>query len=161
YIESDTVIWAAGMRASPLTAQIPAERDPLGRIIGEADLRVPGIANVFATGDTVKAATDADGHFSLMSCQHAIRLGSFAGYNAAADLLGLATKPYDQPSYVTCLDLGTDIAIFTRGWTPKVEITGADAKKVKQEINTVWIYPPKADKETAFAAAENFRTIDF
>jgi NADH dehydrogenase len=161
YIESDTVIWAAGMRASPLTAQIPAERDPLGRIIGEADLRVPGIANVFATGDTVKAATDADGHFSLMSCQHAIRLGSFAGYNAAADLLDLATKPYDQPSYVTCLDLGTDIAIFTRGWTPKVEITGADAKKVKQEINTVWIYPPKADKETAFAAAENFRTIDF
>lgn len=161
YIESDTVIWSAGMRASPLTAQIPAERDALGRIIGEADLRVPGVSNVFATGDTVKAATDADGHFSLLSCQHANRLGSFAGHNAAADLLGLETKPYNQPSYVTCLDLGADIAIFTRGWHAEVEVTGFDAKKIKQEINTVWIYPPKADKETAFAAAESARTTDF
>src|SRR5690554_3782528 len=29
-IETDTVIWSAGMRASPLTAQLPAERDSLG-----------------------------------------------------------------------------------------------------------------------------------
>jgi NADH dehydrogenase len=75
-IEAATVIWSAGFRASPLTAQLPAERDHLGRIVVEPDLRVPGVAQVFATGDTAKAACDHDGHFALMSCQHARRLGA-------------------------------------------------------------------------------------
>jgi NADH dehydrogenase len=42
-----------------------------------------------------------------------------AGHNAAADLLGEPTLPYDQPVYVTCLDLGPDVAILTRGWSAK------------------------------------------
>lgn len=161
-IETDTVVWSAGMRASPLTAQLPAERDNLGRVLVEPDLRVPGAPHVFATGDTAKAATDDAGNFSLMSCQHARRLGAFAGHNAAADLLGESTLPYDQPSYVVCLDLGPDTAIFTRGWSPRsVEITGGDAKKVKTEINTLWIYPPAAEREAAFQNAFEARTIDF
>src|SRR3546814_5525736 len=41
-IETDTVIWSAGMRASPLTAQLPGERDTLGRVLVDPDLRVPG-----------------------------------------------------------------------------------------------------------------------
>lgn len=160
-IEASTVIWSAGMRASPLTAQLPAERDNIGRIIVEPDLRVPGVPNVFATGDTAKAVTDPDGNFAVMSCQHARRLGSFAGHNAAADLLGEPTLPYDQPSYVTCLDLGPDNAIFTRGWESKVEITGAQAKGVKKEINQVWIYPPAADRATAYENVLAARTVDF
>ena len=160
-IEAATVIWSAGFRASPLTAQLPAERDNLGRIIVEPDLRVPGATNVFATGDTAKAACDNDGHFALMSCQHARRLGAFAGYNAAADLLGEPTLPYDQPVYVTCLDLGPDGAIFTRGWSAKTEMTGMQAKKMKEEINTVWIYPPAADRAAAYENAFVARTVDF
>lgn len=161
-IEAGTVIWSAGMRASPLTAQLPAERDNLGRILVDPDLRVPGAPHVFATGDTAKAATDDKGNFSLMSCQHARRLGAFAGHNAAADLLGEPTLAYDQPSYVVCLDLGPDAAIFTRGWSPRaVELTGAEAKKVKMEINAVWIYPPAAEREAAFRNAFEARTIDF
>jgi NADH dehydrogenase len=39
-IECATVIWAAGMRAAPLTAQIPAERDNFGRLLVDRDLRV-------------------------------------------------------------------------------------------------------------------------
>jgi NADH dehydrogenase len=160
-IEAATVVWSAGMRASPLTAQLPAERDHLGRVIVEPDLRVPGAANVFATGDTAKAATDSEGHFAVMSCQHARRLGAFAGHNAAADLLGEATLPYDQPAYVTCLDLGPDVAIFTRGWSAKAELTGHQAKQVKQEINTVWIYPPAADRAAAYENVHAARTVDF
>jgi len=161
-IETGTVIWSAGMRASPLTAQLPAERDNLGRILVEPDLRVPGCPRIFATGDTAKAATDDKGNFSLMSCQHARRLGSFAGHNAAADLLGEPTLPYDQPAYVVCLDLGPDTAIFTRGWSPRtVELTGADAKKVKMDVNAVWIYPPVADRQAAFQNALDARTVDF
>jgi NADH:ubiquinone reductase (H+-translocating) len=43
---------------------------------------------------------------------------------------------------------------FTRGWDRKVEMVGAVAKKTKQEINTVWIYPPKAERAAALASAD-------
>jgi NADH dehydrogenase len=160
-IETATVIWSAGMRASPLTAQLPAEHDNLGRIVVEPDLRVPGAPHIFATGDTAKARTDTAGNYAMMSCQHARRLGAFAGHNAAADLLGEPTLDYDQPAYVTCLDLGPDVAIFTRGWDARVEITGAQAKQVKKEINEVWIYPPAADRLAAYENVLAARTIDF
>lgn len=160
-IETSTVIWSGGMRASPLTAQLPGERDNLGRIVVAADLRVPGAPAIFATGDTAKAKTDTQGNFAVMSCQHARRLGAFAGHNAAADLLGEPTLPYDQPAYVVCLDLGPDHAVFARGWDSKVEVTGAQAKAIKQEINEVWIYPPAADRPAAYENVLAARTIDF
>jgi NADH:ubiquinone reductase (H+-translocating) len=153
-IEAETVIWAAGIRAAPLTQQIPAERDNFGRLLVDRDLRVPSVAGVFATGDAARAASDDVGNYTLMSCQHATRMGAFAGNNAAAELLGVPTKPYHQKAYVTCLDLGEAGALFTRGWDRKVETVGAVAKKTKQEINTVWIYPPRAERAAALASAD-------
>jgi NADH dehydrogenase len=154
HIESATVIWAAGMRAAPLTAQVPGERDNFGRLLVDRDLRVQQVAGVFATGDAAKAACDDDGNFALMSCQHATRMGAFAGNNAAAELLGQPTQPYHQKAYVTCLDLGQAGAIFTRGWDRIVEMTGDKAKATKTEINTVWIYPPRAERGAALASAD-------
>ena len=153
HIESATVIWTAGMRASPLTGQIPAPRDNLGRLVVDPDLRVPGVKNVFATGDTAKIAADDLGNIAPMTCQFAIRLGAFAGHNAAADLLGLPTEAYHQKTYVVCLDLGASGAIFARGWDPQLEQTGSEAKATKREINTVWIYPPAPDRAKVFASA--------
>jgi NADH dehydrogenase len=160
HIETETVIWAAGIRAAPLTAQIPAERDNFGRLLVDRDLRVSGVAGVFATGDAARAACDDDGNYALMSCQHATRMGAFAGNNAAAELLGIPTRPYHQKAYVTCLDLGEAGALFTRGWERKVEMVGDVAKKTKQEINTVWIYPPKAERAAALASADPERVTD-
>jgi NADH dehydrogenase len=159
-IDSATVIWAAGIRAAPLTAQIPGERDNLGRLVVDRDLRVPNVAGVFATGDAAKAACDDQGNFALMSCQHATRLGAFAGNNAAAELLGEPTQPYHQKAYVTCLDLGAAGAVFTRGWQRNVELTGEKGKAYKKEINTVWIYPPRAERAAALAAADPQRVTD-
>ncbi|MCS0495299.1 FAD-dependent oxidoreductase [Ancylobacter sp. MQZ15Z-1] len=153
-IESETVIWAAGIRAAPLTEQIPAERDRSGRLVVDRELRVPGVSGVFATGDAAKAASDDIGNYALMSCQHATRLGAFAGNNAAAELLGVPTSPYHQEAYVTCLDLGAAGAVFTRGWDRKVEFVGDKAKAYKREINTVWIYPPQPDRTAALASAD-------
>jgi len=153
-IECETAIWAAGMRAAPLTAQIPAERDQFGRLLVDRDLRVPSVSGVFATGDAARAACDDVGNYALMSCQHATRMGAFAGNNAAAELLGVPTRPYHQKAYVTCLDLGEAGALFTRGWERTVEMVGDVAKKTKQEINTVWIYPPKAERAAALASAD-------
>ncbi|MBR0814309.1 FAD-dependent oxidoreductase [Bradyrhizobium diazoefficiens] len=153
-IETETVIWAAGIRAAPLTAQIPAERDSFGRLLVDRRLQVTGVQGVFAAGDAARAACDDEGNYALMSCQHATRMGAFAGNNAAAELLGLATRPYHQKAYVTCLDLGDAGALFTRGWERKVEMVGDVAKKTKREINTVWIYPPKAERAAALASAD-------
>lgn len=159
-IESATVIWAAGMRAAPLTQQVPAERDNFGRLLVDRALRVPGVGGIFASGDAAKAACDDVGNYALMSCQHATRMGAFAGHNAAAELLGVPTIPYHQEAYVTCLDLGDAGAVFTRGWDRQVEFVGAEAKKMKQEINTVWIYPPRAQRDAALASAEPARVTD-
>jgi len=160
HIECATVVWAAGIRAAPLTAQVPAERDNFGRLLVDRELRVPSVTGVFATGDAARAACDDIGNYALMSCQHATRMGAFAGNNAAAELLGVPTKPYHQKVYVTCLDLGEAGALFTSGWERKVEMIGAEAKKAKQEINTVWIYPPKAERAAALASADPERVTD-
>jgi NADH dehydrogenase len=160
HIETATVIWAAGMRAAPLTAQIPAERDTSGRLLVDRELRVQSVSGVFATGDAAKALCDDKGTYALMSCQHATRMGAFAGNNAAAELLGVPTRPYHQEAYVTCLDLGAAGALFTRGWDRKVEMVGHAAKKTKHEINTVWIYPPRAERAAALASANPERVTD-
>ena len=160
HIAAETVIWAAGMRAAPLTAQIPAERDSFGRLLVDRDLRVPSAAGIFATGDAARAACDDAGNYALMSCQHATRMGAFAGNNAAAELLGVPTTPYHQEAYVTCLDLGEAGALFTRGWDRTVELVGDQAKKTKREINTVWIYPPLAERAAALASADPERVTD-
>ncbi|MBM7141326.1 NAD(P)/FAD-dependent oxidoreductase [Acinetobacter sp. 105-3] len=152
-IEAETVIWTAGMRANSLTSQIAGEKDNLGRLIGDAYLHAPEAKNIFVTGDTVKVPTDDLGNFNVMSCQHAMSLGRVAGYNAAAELVDLPLHPYSQPKYVTCVDLGPWGALYSEGWDRKVQFVREEAKKIKQEINTVWIYPPVADREAVFAIA--------
>ena len=160
HIDTETVIWAAGIRAAPLTTQIPAERDSFGRLLVDRCLQVTGVPGVFAAGDAARAACDDEGNYALMSCQHATRMGAFAGNNAAAELLGLAARPYHQKTYVTCLDLGEAGALFTRGWERNVEMVGDVAKKTKREINTVWIYPPRAERAAALASADPERVTD-
>ncbi|CAG2142335.1 NAD(P)/FAD-dependent oxidoreductase [Cupriavidus numazuensis] len=158
-IEADTVIWTAGARASELTAQIPAERDNFGRLHVDRNLKVKGVDAVFATGDCAYAATDDEGNFAMMSCQHAMNLGRSAGHNVAADLVGEAQIPYSQPKYVTCLDLGPWGAVYTEGWDRQVTMTGGVAKSLKTRINTQWIYPPSADRAEALALADPLRIV--
>lgn len=153
-IEAKTVIWTVGFRASPLTEQIAGERDPLGRLYTDANLKVLGQDDIYAAGDVAYAATDDAGNVAAMSCQHAISLGRHAGNNVAADLLGVSAKAYSQPKYVTCLDLGEWGAVYTEGWDRQLKLVKAEAKELKTNINTVWIYPPAADRATALAAAD-------
>jgi NADH dehydrogenase len=153
-IDAKTVIWTTGVRASSLTEQIPAERDHLGRLHVDAHLQVIGQPDIFATGDVAFAASDDIGNHALMTCQHAIVLGRHAGNNVAAQILGVDPTPYSQPKYVTCLDLGAWGAVYTEGWDRQVKLTRQEGKSLKTQINTVWIYPPAADRESAWAAAD-------
>ncbi len=56
-IASKTVLWAAGVTASPAAAWLGVEADAAGRVKVGADLSVPGLSNVFVVGDT--AASNA------------------------------------------------------------------------------------------------------
>lgn len=153
-ISSSTVIWTAGVQAHPLTQQIDAERDGQARLRVNETLQVPGIPEMYATGDTAHARTDDVGNTALMTCQHAIQLGKFAGHNAAASLLNVEPYPYRQVNYVTCLDLGGWGAVYTEGWDQQVKSVRQEAKKIKIAITNELIYPPVADREIAFAAAD-------
>ncbi|MDD2091325.1 NAD(P)/FAD-dependent oxidoreductase [Pseudomonas guariconensis] len=154
YIASKTVIWTVGVKASPLTAQVPGERDGFGRLRVDDHLKVIGQEHIYATGDVAWAAVDESGNHALMTCQHAIPMGRHCGNNAAADLLGVAPVVYRQPVYVTCLDLGGWGATFSEGWERTLKYKGQEGKDLKRQINTVWIYPPAADRAVALAAAD-------
>ncbi len=76
-IDAGTVIWAAGVSASPAGRWVGAERDRAGRVIVDSNLRVPGHANIYAIGDTA-------------SCDN----------GAGAPLPGLAAVAKQQGQYV-------------------------------------------------------------
>ncbi|KIC81753.1 NAD(P)/FAD-dependent oxidoreductase [Pseudomonas sp. C5pp] len=154
HIASNTVIWTVGVKASPLTAQVAGERDNFGRLKVDGHLKVLGQDHVYATGDTAWAVVDELGNHALMTCQHAIPMGRHSGNNAAADLLGLQPVVYRQPKYVTCLDLGEWGATFSEGWERELKLHGQEGKDLKRQINSVWIYPPAADRALALAAAD-------
>jgi NADH:ubiquinone reductase (H+-translocating) len=149
-VEADAVVWSVGMRASALTRQISDELDHLGRV--PVDHRLRALPEVFVAGDTAAAAFDAD-HMVMQACQHATPLGKVAGYNAAADLLGVPLRDFTPGPYVTCLDLGGAGAIFTRGWDRRVMASGAEGADVKKRINQ-HIHPPVDDAEKILAAAD-------
>jgi NADH:ubiquinone reductase (H+-translocating) len=153
-IPAQTVVWCAGMRASPLVANLPGERDRYGRLVVDRFMRVSGLANVFAAGDVASAVLDGV-HPTVMSCQFARPMGRFAGHNVVADLFGQPMLPLDIGWYVTVLDLGSWGALYTTGWDRQVHTTGAAAKVTKQTINHKRIYPPlNGDRAELFAAAE-------
>jgi NADH:ubiquinone reductase (H+-translocating) len=145
-IAARTTVWTAGMKASPLTSEIPGERDALGRLRVDEHLRVVGVADVYAAGDTAAARAE-EGHAVMQSCQHAVPQGKFAGHNVAADILGLPQVAFAPDPYVTCLDLGPAGAVLTTGWERTVRQTGEEAKELKRSINAVWIYPPVDDAD--------------
>jgi NADH:ubiquinone reductase (H+-translocating) len=51
-IEAGTIIWAAGVIASPAAKWLGAPHDQAGRVTVEPDLSVPGHPEIFALGDT-------------------------------------------------------------------------------------------------------------
>jgi NADH dehydrogenase len=153
FIAAQTVIWCAGMRASPLAANLSGARDRLGRLLVDPCMRVADIDGVFAAGDVASSVIDGL-HPTVMSCQFARPMGRFAGHNVVADLVGVPMLPLRIDWYVTVLDLGAWGALYTEGWAREVRSTGAAAKATKQTINRKRIYPPLSGrKDELFAAA--------
>jgi NADH dehydrogenase len=151
-LRAATVVWCAGMRASPLTEQLPVALDRLGRVPVDDFLRVIGVPAVFAAGDVAAARMDDD-HLSVMSCQHGRPMGRYAGYNVISDLFDQPMIALRIPWYVTVLDLGPSGAVYTEGWDRVMVSNGAEAKATKQAINTRRIYPPLSGNRADLLAA--------
>ena len=141
-IEAATVVWSAGMSASPIAAMVPVAHDKFGRIPVDRNMRVAELDHVFAAGDIAAAPLDPD-HDTVMSCQHSRPMGRIAGYNVVGDLLGLEQLEMEIGYYVTCLDLGPWGALYTEGWDRRVTASGPSVKQTKMTINHERIYPPR------------------
>ena len=91
-LEASTIIWAAGVIASPAAAWLCAERDRAGRVKVGPDLSVPGLPDIFASGDPA-AATDASGQSIPGIAPAAKQMGRYVGRLIAARLAGSQAPP--------------------------------------------------------------------
>jgi NADH dehydrogenase len=91
-IRSRTVLWTAGVLASPAGEWLGAETDKQGRVLVREDLSVPGFPNVFVLGDT--ARFDQDGQTLPGVAQVAMQQGR---YVAALICMRVTGKPAPPP----------------------------------------------------------------
>jgi NADH dehydrogenase len=87
--EADTLVWTAGVKASPLPSASGLPVDPRGRVLVDQTLRIQGFADAWAAGD-VAAVPDphAKDGFSPPTAQHALRQAKLLAANVAATLNG-------------------------------------------------------------------------
>jgi len=79
-IEAETVLWAAGVAASPLGAALGAPVDRVGRVLIQPDLTIPGHPDVFVIGD-LASLNGPDGRPLPGVAQVAMQMGSHAARN--------------------------------------------------------------------------------
>lgn len=92
-IETDTLIWAAGVAPSPILRDIPCELQK-GRVAVDATLEVPGLPGAWAVGDCAAIIDPTSRLPYPPTAQHAIREGRRAGENIHARLQGKPAKPF-------------------------------------------------------------------
>ena len=123
-IASRTVLWAAGVVASPAARWLGAPADGAGRIKVEADLSVPGLTNVFAIGDTVLSAA-WDGQPVPGLAPAAKQGGAYVAQRVRARVAGRpAPAPFRYRHLGSLATIGRKAAVADFGW---VRLSGAPA----------------------------------
>lgn len=93
-IETETIVWSAGVKPSPTIARVDLPKTKRGAIETRSDMRVPGVDGVWALGDCASIPDDVEGGVYPMTAQHAIREGPQLADNIVAVLHGRPTKPF-------------------------------------------------------------------
>jgi NADH dehydrogenase len=115
-IRAKTVVWAAGTSASPAAQWLAAKGDRFGRIPVEADLSVPGLAGIFAIGDTA-LARDAQGGALPALAQVAKQQGRHLGLGLADELeRRTPLTPFRFKNRGNTAVIGRNAAVFDFGW---------------------------------------------
>ncbi|HEY6003021.1 MAG TPA: NAD(P)/FAD-dependent oxidoreductase [Anaeromyxobacter sp.] len=92
-VEARTVLWAAGVAASPLARSLGAPLDRAGRVQVRPDLSVPGHPEIYVTGD-LAAVEDRGGGLVPGVAPAAIQAGRHAARAIAGAVRGEAIPPF-------------------------------------------------------------------
>ena len=120
-IDAGTIIWAAGVVASPAARWLGAEHDRAGRILVGPDLSVPGHPEIFAVGDTA-AVADPAGKPVPGIAPAAKQMGRYVGRLLAARIAGTAApKPFRYRHQGDLATIGRRAAVVKVG---RLELKG-------------------------------------
>jgi len=108
-IPARTVIWAAGVRASPLNATLGLPASRQDRIPVEPTLQVTGHPNVFIIGDA--AYQEQNGEPLPMVAPVAIQMGRFVARNITRQLRGQPLEPFRYRDQGTLATIGRNAAV--------------------------------------------------
>ena len=127
-IPSRTLIWTAGVAASPLIATLDAET-VRGRLVTTAEMKVPHCDGVFALGDAaaVPDLAKGDGSVCPPTAQHAQRQGKVVADNIVSALRSQPMREYYHKDLGLVVDLGGADAVSK---PMGIELTGVAAQGV-------------------------------
>jgi len=115
-IDARTVIWAAGIQASPAGEWLGAKCDRAGRILVNPDLSVPDHPDIFAIGDTA-AAFDAEGKplpgMAPVAKQQGVYVANVIERRVRG---GVWVKPFQYRNYGNFATIGRKAAVVDFGW---------------------------------------------
>lgn len=109
-IAAQTVLWAAGVQASPLARSLDAPLDRAGRVRVEDDLSVPGHPEAFVVGD-LATLTDPRGKPLPGTAPVAIQQGRWAADNIERLVAGQATRPFRYRDRGNMATIGRNSAV--------------------------------------------------
>jgi NADH dehydrogenase len=108
-LRARTVLWAAGVAASPLGRSLGAAVDRVGRVKVEPDLSVPGHPEVFVVGDL--AAFEQDGRPVPGVAPAANQMGGHAARNVLRLARGEPTAPFRYVDKGSLATIGRSAAV--------------------------------------------------
>ena len=114
-LDARTIIWAAGVRASPAAEWLGAPADHAGRLMVGRDLTVPGHPEIFAIGDTVVVA-GRNGKPVPGVAPVAKQAGAYVAQVIKARLKGLTTVPFVYKDLGSLAQIGKRRAVIDFGW---------------------------------------------
>jgi NADH dehydrogenase len=123
FLEAKTVIWAAGVAASPLGKQLGVPLDRAGRVVVGPDLTIPDHPDVYVIGD-LAAFTGSDGKTVPGVSPAAKQMGRCAADNILRKLEGKAPQTFVYSDYGSLATIGRHSAIAAVG---KLKFSGYPA----------------------------------
>jgi NADH dehydrogenase len=106
-IATRTLVWTAGIRASPVVEALPVEKDSLERVKVNRYLEVPGFPGVYALGDNASFVNPATGSPLPARAHIAVRQPRVVTRNVLADLFGGRKQPCPVPWMSETVSLGS------------------------------------------------------
>ena len=113
-VEAGSVIWAAGITASPAAQWISAERDRGGRVVVRPDLSLHGFSDIFVIGDTA-SVKDANGRPVPGLASAAKQMGKYVGKLIAARVAGRSLPPFRYRHEGSLTTIGRRAAVVELG----------------------------------------------